>query len=241
MITRDAGRPAGMVMRISVCSFLLFSAACATGPAAMPGVVNQTPVESLNQTNFASAVADDYVIRPSDVLQINVFREDALSLPSVAVAADGSISVPLLGSMNVAGQTLAAIEQNIERGLGARYLQNPEVAVNIITYASHVVTVEGAVESAGIYTFLPGTRMSGGISLAEGPERTARISDVAIFRETGGAMQIAKFDLRAVRAGTMLDPVLQPGDRIVVGTDGLSVLWQDALKALPAFAIFTQI
>ncbi len=36
----------------------------------------------------------------------------------------------------------------------------------------------------------------------------------------------------------MLDPVLEPGDRVVMGTDGLSVFWEDFLKALPAFGIF---
>jgi polysaccharide export outer membrane protein len=36
----------------------------------------------------------------------------------------------------------------------------------------------------------------------------------------------------------MLDPVLEPGDRVVMGTDGLSVFWEDLLKALPAFGVF---
>jgi polysaccharide export outer membrane protein len=36
----------------------------------------------------------------------------------------------------------------------------------------------------------------------------------------------------------MLDPVLQPGDRVFVGTDGLAVFWEDLLKALPAFGVF---
>ncbi len=49
---------------------------------------------------------------------------------------------------------------------------------------------------------------------------------------------VAKFDYRQISQGTMMDPVLQPNDRVVVGTDGLSVFWQDLLKALPAFGIF---
>mgnify|MGYP007056299579 FL=1 len=53
-------------------------------------------------------------------------------------------------------------------------------------------------------------------------------------------MAVAKFDYAQVRAGTMIDPVLAPGDRVVVGTSGLSQLWQDFLKAVPAFALFTR-
>jgi polysaccharide biosynthesis/export protein len=49
---------------------------------------------------------------------------------------------------------------------------------------------------------------------------------------------VAKFDYAAVRQGAMLDPVLQPGDRVVMGTDGLSVFWADLLQALPVFGVF---
>ena len=38
-----------------------------------------------------------------------------------------------------------------------------------------------------------------------------------------------------------IDPLLMPGDRVVVGTDGLSRAWQDALQAIPVFALFTRI
>jgi polysaccharide export outer membrane protein len=77
--------------------------------------------------------------------------------------------------------------------------------------------------------------------MAEGPERTAKIDQVAFFRETPEGMTIAKFDYGQVRQGTMLDPVLQPGDRVVMGTDGLSVFWKDLLQALPAFGIFASV
>ena len=45
----------------------------------------------------------------------------------------------------------------------------------------------------------------------------------------------------AIQAGTMLDPILQPGDRVVVGTDSLAQVWRDVLGALPAFALFQNI
>jgi polysaccharide export outer membrane protein len=49
---------------------------------------------------------------------------------------------------------------------------------------------------------------------------------------------VAKFDYGQIRQGTMLDPILEPGDRVVMGTDGLSQFWEDLLMALPAFGIF---
>jgi polysaccharide export outer membrane protein len=100
--------------------------------------------------------------------------------------------------------------------------------------------VEGAVTESGVFEFTPGTRLSGGIALAKGPTRVADVREVAIFREGPSGTLIAKFDYAQVRAGGMMDPVLQPGDRIVVGTDNLSQTWQDILRALPAFGIFSQ-
>jgi polysaccharide export outer membrane protein len=39
----------------------------------------------------------------------------------------------------------------------------------------------------------------------------------------------------------MIDPVLEPSDRVVVGVSGSSQAWQDLLQALPAFALFTRL
>jgi polysaccharide export outer membrane protein len=112
------------------------------------------------------------------------------------------------------------------------------VSVNVAEYASHLVTVEGAVDTPGVYPFQPGARLSSAIALAKGPKRTAKVQQVAVFRESQEGIMVAKFDYQQMSQGTMLDPVLQPGDRVVMGTDGLSVFWEDLLKALPAFGVF---
>lgn len=100
------------------------------------------------------------------------------------------------------------------------------------------MTVEGAVDKPGVYAFQPGARLSTAIALASGPKRTAKASQVAVFRESPQGIMVAKFDYVQVSRGTMLDPVLEPGDRVVMGTDGLSVFWEDLLRALPAFGVF---
>lgn len=234
-------RVVGKLCRMAICGLLAAGlAACAGGPSAAPGNVNSIPASELNQNSYDAALGEEYVIRPADVLSITVFREEQLSANSVAVGADGHVSLPLIGRVAVAGQTTTSIEQRIEDALAAGYLQNPEVAVNVVLYGSHVVTVEGAVKQPGLYKFTPGTRLSGGISLAQGPDRTAKTTDIAVFRESTEGMQVAKFDYQAVRAGTMIDPVLQPGDRIVVGTNGLSVFWQDVLRSIPFFGLFSR-
>lgn len=216
-------------------------AACAQGPVAQPGLAVSAPAVAQGQAGFANFLGTTYVLRASDKISVNVFREEELSMPSVTVAADGMISLPLLGSMHVAGMTIAQVEDQVELLLGGRYLRNPAVAVNVVEYSSHTVTVEGAVETPGVFSFLPGSRLSAAIASAEGLRREAEPQEVAVFRQTPQGIQIAKFDYQAVQTGMMLDPILEPGDRVVVGTDGLSQFWQDLIKTLPAFALFTNV
>lgn len=222
-------------------SGLFLLAACGGTPPVQPGYAVTTPAPELGQDIYAASLAAEYTLRPADVLRITVFREEDLSLEQIPVSATGEISLPLVGSITVTGLTPLALETRIEELLGARYLRDPDVTVNVLQYASHTVTVEGEVENPGIYSFQPGTRLSGAVALAQGPGRVAATSQVAVFRQTPEGMAVAKFDYNAVQQGTMLDPVLVPGDRVVMGTSGLSQFWQDFLRSIPVFALFTRL
>lgn len=215
-------------------------AGCASSAPTKIGLVDATPVAAYGQSDYSATEQANYLLRPSDVVTITVFREPDLSIENTPVGADGMLSLPLIGSIKVDGLTARQLELEVRNKLSSA-LVNPIVSVNIMQFGSHVVTVEGAVEKPGMYPFKPGTRLSGAISLAAGPNRSAKLKEIAVFRQTASGMAVAKFDYAAVRAGTMMDPVLQPSDRVVVGTSGLSVFWQDLLKTLPAFALFTNL
>lgn len=197
------------------------------GPAVVDGLVE------LGHADYSSFTPETYQLRPNDVINVSVFREADMSLNGIPVSASGEVSFPLLGPMQVAGLTTSQLESQLESMLDARFLRYPNVTVNVVQYASHVVTVEGSVASPGLYNFRPGTRLSGALALASGPSRVARRSDVAVFREVPDGIVIAKFDYLAMQSGTMIDPVLEPGDRVVVGLNSLSQLYQDVLSVLP--------
>lgn len=212
--------------------------ACASGPDPQPGLVPSEPILELGQGGYSPRLGDTYMLRPTDVISVSVFREEGLSLGSVPVSSTGDISFPLLGPIEVAGLTAAQLETRLEALLNERYLRNPEVTVNVVNYGSHRVTVEGSVAGSGVFSFPPGTRLSGGIALAGGISRIGDEENVAIFRETPDGIAVAKFDYRANQNGLVMDPVLQPGDRIVVGLDNLAQIWQDFLQILPTLGFF---
>jgi polysaccharide export outer membrane protein len=211
---------------------------CTSTPEPVIGLAASQTVPELGQSSFANSRPTTYAIRPADQLSMIVFREPDLSLENVRVGVEGSISVPMIGSIPVVGMTPKQIEQDITRRLAAAGLKNPTVSVNITEYASHTVTVEGSVDKPGVYIFQPGARLSTAIALASGPKRTAKQSQVAVFRESPQGIMIAKFDYKQISEGAMIDPILEPGDRVIMGTDGMSQFWQDVLQALPAFGVF---
>lgn len=234
-----------MIARIllngTIVAAALALAACGQTPAPVVGTMAAQPVENDNQGPFALGAAADYRLLPTDTVSITVFREPDLSIAQVPVGADGMIALPLVGTIKAQGLTSAELASTVASALSHGYLNRPEVAVNVIALNSHRVSVEGAVKRAGVFAFSPGARLSSAISQAEGMERVAKLDQVVVFRPTAEGMTVAKFDYRAMQQGTMIDPVLQPGDRVVVGTSGSSQFWQDLIKTLPSFAFFTQL
>ena len=212
--------------------------ACAGNPPVEVGAVANQPVSALGQDDYSATLDPAYLLRPSDVISITVFREPDFSVERLPIGSDGAIAVPLIGTVIAAGKDADALSQELAWRLDEVGLKYPSVTVNVLDHASHLVTVEGGVEEPGVYPFQPGARLSSALALASGPNRVAKLRNVAIFRETPDGLAVAKFDYVEVRRGTMLDPVIQPGDRVVVGISGLSQFWQDFLRAIPAFGIF---
>jgi polysaccharide export outer membrane protein len=90
----------------------------------------------------------DYEVGPGDVLDIAVFDNDDLSrLPTVQT--NGSISLPLLGEVQVAGLTVAEVQRKITNLLAKDYLRNPQVEVKVREFQSQFVSVVGEVNSPG--------------------------------------------------------------------------------------------
>lgn len=180
-------------------------------------------------------------LRSKDRISVRVLRETDLSLDDVRIDEDGQFDMPYIGRVQAEGRTASEVAADVAARLGRDYLRNPRVSVNIVDFASNMVTVEGAVSQPGVYQFQPDTTLLGAVAMARGPIRTAKLKQVAIFRTVRGERSVAVFDLSQVRSGAMVDPAIVAGDRILIGFDGLTQAWQDFLQASPLIATFTRI
>ncbi len=229
-------KPFAASLVISSCALSL--AACGSTPPPKIGAVDPTPNTDYGQGDYAAVAQSSYRLNASDRIAITVYREPDLSVADIMIGPDGMLAVPLIGAVMARGLTAAELSDVLTRKLADGYLRHPSVSVNMLEYASHVVTVEGAVEKTGVYQFKPGAKLSAALSLANGPNRVAKLDRVAVFRQSAEGVRVARFDYAAIRQGVMMDPVLAPGDRVVVGTSGSAQFWQDVLKAAPVFAVF---
>lgn len=111
----------------------------------------------------------DYRIGPNDELAINVLDAPDLCV-AVRVAADGSISLPLLGSIRAEGLTSRELELVLQALLRRTYMKDPQVSVTVIEMQSHNVSVLGAVQKPGVFqvrgtkTLLEMLSLAGGLA-----------------------------------------------------------------------------
>lgn len=92
---------------------------------------------------------ESYQIGVSDLLKINVFEVPEFS-STVRVRPSGTISLSLIGEVEVAGLSESELQDKLTKLL-ARYVNNPQVEVFIEEYNAHLVSVSGEVAKPGDY------------------------------------------------------------------------------------------
>jgi len=180
----------------------------------------------------------EYVIAPMDHLSVSVFQVPDLSLKDVEVDASGRITMPLIGDVLAAGRTANQLSADIAAQLTKGFLQNPQVSVTVESSANQKVTVEGAVMAPGVFQISGPTTLLQMIAMAKGPDKTADIRRVGIFRMVQGRRAAAVFDLKAIRSGNAEDPQVYANDVVVVQGSGAKSFWQGLLHATPLIGIF---
>ena len=152
-----------------------------------------------------------YRIGAQDVLDISVFQVPDLT-KSVQVSDAGTINLPLVGEVPVAGKTAREVERDLTAKLGAKYLQNPQVTVYVKEYNSQQVTVEGAVQKPGVIPLKGRTSLLQLIAMANGFDPNSDWT-VLVLRQSNGKKQAAKFDVDAIQKGRADDPLAAIGRR----------------------------
>jgi len=202
--------------------------------------INGPLVEQINARDAAADAAQptlsslaregrNDVVGPGDLLSIGIYEVGislfgtsggvggvmdpaarAQTFPDVVVDRDGTISLPYVGRLQVAGHTTAEIQSMIIRGLKGKS-QSPQALVAIKQAISSTVYVAGDVHQPGRYNLtLQRERLLDAIALAGGATNSAEDTVVRFNRGS----QFLEERLGRIRAGAADDLMLIPGDRI---------------------------
>ncbi len=216
--------------------FLVVLSACASQPAVLtsaqiPLVQNQGLPEPGGR-DMVGAMRP-YMIAPFDKLSIEVFAIEDLSRDEVQVDANGQLSFPLIGTIDVAGLTPDQLADAIEMRLTGTFVRDPQVTVNLKETVSQVVTVDGQVSRPGLYPVVGRMTLQRAVATAGGLGEFANLEDVVIFRTIEGQRMAGLYNLGAIRAGAYPDPEIFSNDIVIVGDSESRRMFRDLLRSAP--------
>jgi polysaccharide biosynthesis/export protein len=159
---------------------------------------------------------EEYRIGPEDLLQISVWKNEAMSRV-VSVRPDGMISLPLLDDVKAAGLTPMQLRDLLAHKL-AEYVPSPSVSVIVNEVRSFKVSVIGEVVRPARYELKSRTSVLDVLSMAGGFNQFAARTRIVILRQDGTKRNRINFNYNRVMSGEGDEENLhlRPGDIILV-------------------------
>jgi polysaccharide biosynthesis/export protein len=154
-----------------------------------------------------------YVLGPDDSVQVIVYGQPEFGV-STRIKSDGTIVMPLIGTVKAAGMTNISLAKAVTDKLTANgFLKDPIVNVEIGTYVSKTVNVAGKVTAPGIYA-LDRPYHALDVLLKAGWIRENGATYVYLRRPGQPEVKLEVEGL--VRGDDSKDPLLRPGDTLYV-------------------------
>jgi protein involved in polysaccharide export with SLBB domain len=172
------------------------------------------------ETNaLVPAATKAYRLTPNDLVEVKVYRQPDLDTRA-RVAENGTVTMPLLGSINIGGKSMEEARVMIRDLLDRDYLVNPQVSLAVVEYAKRLFTVMGEVQRPGTYEMPPDqpVNLLQAIAMAGGFTRLGAPGNVAVQRLERGQKKVYRLDAAAMALNEKIDPFLiLPGDTITIG------------------------
>ena len=187
------------------------------------GLGNRNEVQRLplGVTNTAS-----YILLVNDLIKVEVYKEEDLKRET-RIDQDGTIKLPLIESVRVAGKTIASAREVIKSLYEKDYLVSADVAVTLIasSYTNAVVVapklkfqITGEVKKPGMIEIPEGEKIDlvQAIGLAGDFTTLAHKGSVRIRRTEGGKEKLYDEDVKKMLDGKSKPFHILPGDVITV-------------------------
>lgn len=172
-------------------------AGCAGGP---PPEAETAPISSAAGANSFA----DYRLGIADKVRIIVYNEENLS-GEFSVKANGTLSLPMIGSVNAVDRTVEAVQSEVQARLADGFLVNPSVTMEVVGFRPFYIL--GEVNKPGEYPYSVNLTVLKAVATAQG--FTYRAQKKRIFIKRQGEDQERELTLSA-------NTTVNPGDTIRV-------------------------
>ncbi|MFM2449859.1 MAG: polysaccharide exporter [Pseudomonadota bacterium] len=177
----------------------------------------QTHAAPTAAANLSSA-KPDYTLGAGDAIRIQVFQNPDLTIET-RVSENGSISYPLIGSIELGGLSIERAEKKISTALQqGGFLQRPQVNIVLLQIRGNQVAVLGQVNRPGRFPLeTANTRLSDMLAMAGGASPTGDDVAVVVGMRQGKLFR-QQIDIPSIFLAEKLQDniVLQGGDSIYV-------------------------
>ena len=164
-------------------------------------------------------VGENYILKPSDVISIEVYQETDLN-KSARIQGDGSVALALIGKVKVAGMTAGEAQSLIIDLYNRDYLVDPQISLLVVEFSPRVIHILGSVNNPGVVPIPPDRdlTLTEAIASVRGVSRLGNPKSMTIKRveEDGRARQMEVNFSRIIKDPNSKDIILKEGDTIWV-------------------------
>lgn len=206
--------------RFALCFLLFWSLILGSAITSQDAPQAKTLVHKVNSQKQTVArekginLSEEYLIGPSDVLEIIVWKEPDLSR-EVTVRPDGRITLPLIDDVMAAGLTPMALKKELEKRF-AEYIDTPEVTVIVKNLASKRYYLIGEIARPGEYLLTKPTTVLQALAIGGGFSEWAKKDKVMVIRFENGSRKILHFNYEAAAKGKEINDFFLKADDIIL-------------------------
>ncbi|BAQ60857.1 putative polysaccharide export protein [Geminocystis sp. NIES-3708] len=219
MISKFTHQILGIGINIPI--LLISSAIHAQSPTVIENQGLLPSIQSTNRQNILPEIKP-YSLGPGDIIRVSVY-----DLPDQGgdfqIFTDGTVSIPLIGTFNIAGKTVQEVYQLFTKEY-ARFLKRPAITVTLMAQRPLKLAIAGEVNIPGKYTLNPDLgdrkrpKVTDLLEKAGGLTISANVREILLKRQEEKGERIYTIDFwQLLQQGDLKQDVdLQDGDVIII-------------------------
>ena len=183
----------------------------------------QTSFMPINEPNFDSS----YIVDFGDTLEIQLIGQKN-SIEKLSIKRDGSINIPEIGKISVAGLSLDEVSSLIKGKIANAYI-GIEAFVSLVNIRDIQVLITGNAYNPGIYTLNGNSNLLHALSMAGGIDEKGSYRQIELIRDNSVINTIDLYDI-FIHGKSGFGQRLRSGDSILIKPSNNLVAISGAVK-----------